>query len=327
MTSLNDLLNVSEITVEYETPDANVIALDRVSLAIPSKSYSLGIVGESGSGKTTLAMSIMNAIESPGKITHGEVRFDGRDILAMSRAELLKYRWEKVAIIYQSAMNSLNPVKNVRDPIHEVLQQHKHMSAASATAEAERLLAEVGIKGDRVLDYPHEFSGGMKQRVVIALALALSPSLLVADEPTSALDVVTAAKIQTLIKNEVIDKERSLIYITHEIALLRNLVKDLALMYAGEVVEIGPLEKVLRNPLHPYTEMLLSTLLSLDSTSDVLSRADVGKKDTDVIRAIIQKAGCKYVGRCPYAFQRCQVERPKLIQVEDGRWVACHKYH
>lgn len=323
---LSDLLNIDELTVEYETPSANIIALDRVSLTIPSKGYSLGIVGESGSGKTTLAMSIMNAIEFPGKVTHGKVMFDGTNILEMTRPELLKYRWEKVAIIYQSAMNSLNPVKSVRDPIEEVLQQHKRISGELAKSEAERLLDEVGIKRERVLDYPHEFSGGMKQRVVIALALALSPSLLIADEPTSALDVVTASKILDLIKNEVIEKQRSLIFITHEIAILRNLVKNLALMYAGEVVEIGPLEKVLSKPLHPYTEMLLSTLLTLDSTPEVLARADFRKKDTEVNLAVMQENACKYVSRCPYAFDRCRVERPRLIQVEPDRWVACHKY-
>lgn len=323
---MSQLLSVNEITVEYSTPGLAITALDSVSLSIPSKGYSLGIVGESGSGKTTLAMSIMNAVELPGRITHGQIEFEGENILDMSHAELLKYRWEKVAIIYQSAMNSLNPVKCVRDPIQEVLQRHKLMSKRNAKAEAERLLAEVGIKPERVLDYPHEFSGGMKQRVVIALALALSPDLLIADEPTSALDVVTAASILSLIKREMTQKERSLVFITHDIAILRSVVDNLALMYAGEVVEIGPLEEVLRHPLHPYTEMLLGTLLTLNSTPDILSRAETGKKDGGILQAIMLRTGCKYSGRCPYAFQRCQVERPRLTQVENGRWVSCHKY-
>ncbi len=332
-----DLLKVSNLSVEYKIGPLTIPALDRVSFTIPSKGYSLGIVGESGSGKTTLATSIMNAIEPPGKITVGVVAYNGKNILAMTRQELLRYRWEKVAMIYQSAMNSLNPVKSVRDPIQEVLQTHMRMPKDVARKQAENLLSQVGIKPERVLDYPHEFSGGMKQRVVIALALALGPELLIADEPTSALDVVTAARILTLIKNEVKEKHRSLIFITHEITILRGLVENIALMYAGEIVELGPIEPVLQHPLHPYTEMLLGTLLTMESTPDLLSRKDgreeekgnvasTGGETENALVPLLTKVGCKYRDRCPYAFERCQVEKPKLVEVEKGRWVACHKY-
>jgi oligopeptide/dipeptide ABC transporter ATP-binding protein len=324
----SELLKVSDLSVEFRLAGMTINALDHVSLTLPTNGYSLGIVGESGSGKTTLAMSIMDAIEPPGMVTGGQVEFEGTLLLNLKENELRKYRWEKVAMIYQSAMNSLNPVKSVRDPIIEVLREHRHMSKREATDEAERLLSEVGIKKERTRDYPHEFSGGMKQRVVIALALALSPQLLIADEPTSALDVVVQSQILNLLKNEVIQKQRSLVFITHEIAILRGVVEHLALMYAGEIVELGPIEEVLSRPLHPYTEMLLSTLLTLDSTAEMLSHTERGQveRGRDYVRAVGGAVGCKYAGRCKYAFDRCNVERPVLKEAEKGRWVACHKY-
>lgn len=320
-----DLLNLNDIVVEYFLKDASVRAVDHVSLTIPSDGYTLGVVGESGSGKSTLAMSIMNAIEPPGKITNGKIEFNGTNILKMRSHDLMKYRWEKVSMIYQSAMNSLNPVRNVRDPLVEVLRYHRGMSKSSAVDEAERLLVEVGLKTERARDYPHEFSGGMKQRVVIALALALGPDLLIADEPTSALDVVVTARILGLIKKEVNQHKRALIFITHEIAILRGLVDNLALMYSGEIVELGPLESILKSPLHPYTEMLLSTLLTFSSTVDQLALEEKEKSEVGPL-VLSSLSQCRYVHRCKYAFQRCKVEKPHLVQVQDGRWVSCHKY-
>jgi peptide/nickel transport system ATP-binding protein len=319
---MSDLLKISGIGVEYRSRNSIIRAIDGVSLEIPSTGYTLGLVGESGSGKSTLGMSIMNLIEPPGKIVSGSVEYMGKNILSMNKQELLKYRWEKVSMIYQSAMNSLNPVKQISDPIVEVLIEHKHMSKSEARDLTVKLLNEVGIKPSRFPDFPHELSGGMRQRVVIALALALSPNLLIADEPTSALDVVIQKQILTLIKREISQKNLSLIFITHEIALLGGLVNDVAVMFAGEIVERGPIEKVVFEPLHPYTEMLIGTILTKAIATHKLNQTSE-KKEID---EIIPLNSCRYSRRCKYAFDRCQRERPLLQHAGNGRWVACHKY-
>jgi oligopeptide/dipeptide ABC transporter ATP-binding protein len=298
-----------------------VIALDEVSLTIPSSGYTLGIVGESGSGKTTLAMSVMNSLEPPAKIVRGTIEFNGRNLFDMSKKELRKYQWRDVSMVYQAAMNSLNPVMTVLDPIVEVLRVHAKLPKRKAFERAQALLSEMGIDEKRASAYPHEFSGGMRQRVVIALALALSPKLLIADEPGSALDVVVQRKILALLRAQVIEKNLSLIFITHEISLLRGLVDNVAVMYSGEIVEVGPESKLLFDPLHPYTKFLISALLDLDSRrEDVVNFQPVSKVTN------VSPAACKYSGRCPYAFDRCSRERPLLREVEQSRFVACHKY-
>ena len=227
-------------------------------------------------------------------------------------------------MIYQSAMNSLNPVKTITHPIAEVLRYHKRLSKGEAFDQTIKLLQDVGISQDRALSYPHEMSGGMRQRVVIALALALSPRLLIADEPTSALDVVTQKQILTLIRRQNVEHGRSLIFITHEIALLNGLVEEIAIMYAGEIVERGAFEEVLSTPFHPYTEMLLGTILTVESPMRDLSRYSSASKEKTRIK------GCQCVQvREPVqvCFDRCTKERPLLKRTEKGRLVACHKYN
>ncbi len=315
------LLKISDVTVEYVQDQVKITALDRVSLNIPSN-YTLGIVGESGSGKTTLGMAIMNRIEPPGRIKEGNIEYMGKNVFGMDKKELLSYRWEEVSMVYQSAMNSLNPVKEISHPIIEVLVEHKKVSKQEARKIALTLLEQVGIGTERANNYPHEFSGGMRQRVVIALAIALSPKLLVADEPTSALDVITQKQILALLKTELLKRNgTSMLFITHEIALLPGLVDNIAVMFSGEIVELGSLEDVLHSPLHPYTEMLLGTILKMhsklsDSYMTPLKRS----------RRSASENLCKYVDRCKYAFQRCSEERPKLLEVGKGRRVSCHKY-
>jgi peptide/nickel transport system ATP-binding protein len=324
---MTSLLKVTDLSVEYRIEGRKdpIVALDGVSLDLPETGYTLGIVGESGSGKTTLGMSIMRLIERPGRIAGGRVEYKGADVLRMDNEELRRYRWKEVAMVYQSAMNSLNPVKSVSQPLVEVIQNHSRVPAPEARERALQLLSEVGIRKDRADDYPFEFSGGMRQRVVIALALALSPSLLIADEPTSALDVVVQRQILELLRHEMRSKGLSLIFITHDISILSELVQNVAVMYAGEVVELGPHDKVLFDPLHPYTESLLGSLVSLDS------KADIERDDPAPPRRVLTLEGagenyCKYVASCRYAFERCVKERPILREAENGRFVACHKY-
>src|SRR5579875_113103 len=323
-------LQIEDIRVHYAIGNRIVPALDGLSMEIPLERYTLGVVGESGSGKTTLGMSIMGSIESPGRVAGGSIKYDGTDILSLSKKELMKYQWEKVSMIYQSAMNSLHPVKRVRDPIIEVLREHRHISKKEATDIALKLLSEVGIKPERAGDYPHEFSGGMRQRVIIALALALSPKLLIADEPTSALDVVTQRQILSLLKKKVDQSGLSLLFITHEISVLSGLVDNIAVMYSGEIAERGPIDDVFEEPLHPYTEMLLSTLITVDADSQLGERArgSGGGTSAKTIfeRAAVRGNACKYVNRCKYAFDRCSKERPLLREVKKGRYVACHRW-
>lgn len=321
------MLKVTDLSVEYRVDGRKdpIVALDGASIELPEAGYTLGIVGESGSGKTTLGMSIMRLIDPPGRITGGTVEYQGRDVLQMDKEELRHFRWKEVAMVYQSAMNSLNPVKPISQPIVEVLQTHAKAPRSEARERALQLLSEVGIKKDRVDDYPFEFSGGMRQRVVIALALALSPKLLIADEPTSALDVVVQRQILELLRREMKSKGLSLIFITHDISILSELVQNVAVMYAGEVVERGSHDKVLFDPLHPYTQALLESMLSIDSTADI--DGDLAAPPRTALS--LEASGvsyCKYVRSCKYAFERCVKERPVLKETEPGRFVACHKY-
>jgi oligopeptide/dipeptide ABC transporter ATP-binding protein len=317
------LLQISDLAVDYKIEDYRVRALDKVNFQIPSKGYKIGVVGGSGSGKSTLGMAIMNSIELPGKISSGKIEFDGTDVLGLSKRELRDYRWKQVSLVFQSAMNSLNPVKPVSDPIIEVLVEHTGASKSEARERAIDLLTDVGIEERRVNDYPHQFSGGMRQRVAIALAMALSPQLLIADEPTSALDVVTQRQILALLKKKVSERNMSLMFITHEISLLLGLVDHVVVMYRGQVAEIGPVNKVLFEPMHPYTEVLVKTVLSFKSTTDTLTTASrTGSKRS----SLPIESSCIYNDNCKYAFERCKQERPLLRQVADDRWVACHKF-
>jgi peptide/nickel transport system ATP-binding protein len=320
------LVKVEDLSVEFAIgKDMSVQALDQVDFEIPSRGFSMGVVGESGSGKTTLGLALMKLIEPPGRLVSGEISYQGKNVLSMTNKELRNYRWKEVAMVYQSAMNSLNPVKPISHPIYEILRQHESVRRKEAVERTLKLLSEVGIEADRAKDFPHEFSGGMKQRVVIALALALSPKLLIADEPTSALDVVVQQQILKLLKREVTKNELSLIFITHEISILKGLVENIAVMFRGEIVERGPLDKILSSPFHPYTEMLLSTLLTMKSEIKNLDTRQV--KDESWSLWSTSKNACKYAGRCKYVFDRCKAEKPELLEVEKGRWVACHKFN
>jgi peptide/nickel transport system ATP-binding protein len=271
------MLNISNLTVQYVTGDHKTTALENVNFEIAERGYTVGIVGESGSGKTTLGMSIMNMIEPPGKILSGQVEYMGRNILKMSKEELRNYRWQEVSMVYQSAMNSLNPVKSVSEHITEVIRGHSTVSKAEAQERALRLLSHVGIRSDRANDYPHQFSGGMKQRAVIAMALALSPKLLIADEPTSALDVVVQKQILTLLKKQVMQEKLSMIFITHDVTILEGLVDNIVVLHDSRIVEYGPTEKILYQPSESYTKMLLSSILTLDSDRSTVFGRPLGE--------------------------------------------------
>ncbi|MHB8699828.1 MAG: ABC transporter ATP-binding protein [Nitrososphaerales archaeon] len=316
-------MNASNISVEYSLGNFKKLAIDNVSFSIPSTQYTTGVVGESGSGKTTLGMSLMNMINRPGRITTGSVIYEGSNVLTMNENELRLYRWKEVSMIFQSAMNSLNPVKRAADHITEVIRDHTNTTKSDSRERALKLLSEVGIEKEHVDDYPHELSGGMRQRVVIALALALSPKLVIADEPTSALDVVVQKQILSLMRREISERGLSLVFITHDLPILAGLVDQISVMFAGEIVEQGPASKIFSEPLHPYTEALLSSLLTLDA-QNTHPRSLSELRETNKPVAL---KGCKYQNRCKYVFERCKSDHPELRLVEGGRFAACHKYN
>jgi peptide/nickel transport system ATP-binding protein len=312
------LIRATDVSVEYYVGGRTTRALAGVSLDVKPSGYKLGVVGESGSGKTTLGLSMMNLIEAPGKVVGGRMEYDGKNVFDLPEEEARQFRWKEVAMVFQSAMNAFSPVKKASDHITEVIVQRTDMPKSEAREKALSLLSEVGIQSDHADDFPHEMSGGMKQRAMIAMALSLSPKALIADEPTSALDVVVQKQILQLLKREVSRLGLSMVFITHDIPLLWGLVDDVAVMFAGEVVEKGPISRILRAPMHPYTEQLISSLLTLDS--DVkMSEAKAS------LFAPVAEQGCRYRYRCKYAFDRCAHESPKL-KMQDDTLVACHKY-
>ena len=312
------LIRATDVAVEYRIGNRTTKALAGVSLDVKPSGYKLGIVGESGSGKSTLGLSMMNLIEAPGKVVGGRVEYGGKNLFEMSDDDIRGFRWKEVAMVFQSAMNAFSPVKRASDHIAEVLRERSDISKSQAREKALSLLAEVGIESEHADDFPHELSGGMKQRAMIAMALSLSPKVLIADEPTSALDVVVQKQILQLLKREVSRLGLSMVFITHDIPLLWGLVDDVAVMFAGEVVEKGPISRILREPAHPYTEQLISSLLTLDSS---LKMAE----SKGSIFAPIAEQGCRYRLRCKYAFDRCAHENPRLKKQGDVL-VACHKY-
>ncbi len=324
------MLNVSDLTVTYKINDKLLQpALDHVSLQIPGEGYTLGLVGESGSGKTTLGMGILNLLEPPAVRGSGKIVYNGTNIFEMSKEQLQKYRWHEVSMVYQSAMNSLNPVRRITDPLVEVIRVHEHATKAEARDLTQKLLLEVGIKREFINSYPHELSGGMRQRVVIALALALSPKLLIADEPTSALDVVVQREILQLLKREIEERKLSLLFITHELSLLEDLVENVAVMYRGEIVEIGTEDKVLNDTLHPYSQMLLRNLITMESSYEQLAALMSNNTMARVGGQPVPANACKFSNRCPFAFDRCRVEKPQLRETKGGggHKVACHLYN
>jgi peptide/nickel transport system ATP-binding protein len=318
---LESILRSNDLTVEYTVSGVRKKAVEGVNLEIFGSGYKLGLVGESGSGKSTLGLALMDLIEPPGKIVAGGVEYMGRDVLRMSPEDARKYRWKEVSMVFQSAMNALSPVKKASDHIAEVISQREGSPKREARERALRLLAEVGIEADFADHYPHELSGGMKQRVMIAMALALSPKLLIADEPTSALDVVIQRQILSLLRREVTKHGLSMVLITHDLPILSRLVDDVAVMFAGEVVEKGPVQKVFGEPKHPYTRELISSLLTLDSKEEAL----LTNSQTNQFAGAAD-SGCKYRLRCRYAFERCKTEKPILKDVGSGESVACHLF-
>ena len=312
------LLDVKDLVIHYETDDGVVQALNGVNLQILS-GKTLGLVGETGAGKTTLAKGIMQLIPNPpGKIKSGEVWYNGNDLLKKNKEDMRKIRGREISMIFQDPMTALNPVMTVREQIMEVILQHNNVNKEKAGKRADHMLELVGIPATRGKEYPHQFSGGMKQRVIIAMALACQPKLLIADEPTTALDVTIQAQVLDLIQNLKARDNTSMLLITHDLGIVAQICDYVAIMYAGEIVECGTVQEVYKNMIHPYTKGLMASIPNLIQNVKRLQTIDGLMPDPTCL-----PQGCKFADRCKFATDACREKVPDMVSVGETHTVRC----
>lgn len=316
----NPVLEVKNLRIHYETPRGDVVAVNGIDFTV-YRGEIVGLVGESGCGKTTAAMGILDLVQAPGKIKSGEVRINGIDVRKLDERQMRQLRWKEIALIPQGAMNSLNPVMRVSEQIRDAIETHKgRQPAGKVKQDIYELLNLVGLPA-RVYDmFPHELSGGMKQRVCIAMAIALRPPLIIADEPTSALDVV----VQRVVAQTILDvKERlgvSVVMIGHDMGLLAQMVDRLIVMYAGNIVEIAPALNAYLKPMHPYTQLLIASIPSIKERKPL--------KVTEGLTHDLRQnpPGCIFQYRCPHVMEICRSKVPPMLEMEPEHFVACHLY-
>jgi len=318
---LEKLIEIKDLSVKFETGRAIAYALNGINLTI-NKGEALGLVGESGAGKTTTALGMLNLIPQPaGKVTGGDILFEGKSVFKMSQKELMNIRGDKISMIFQNPLTSLNPVFTVGEQISMVLCKHKNMSKKKALEESGKLLEVVGIPANRVNDFPHQFSGGMRQRVGIAAALACNPALLIADEPTTALDVTIQAQILELIKELLTKYSSSLLMITHNLGIISEICQNVAVMYAGTIVEYGSVAEVFNSPLHPYTVGLIGSIPKISGPRERLASIPGAVASPNHL-----PIGCSFYDRCSKRMEHCKTERSIMVKMNDNHYVACHLY-
>lgn len=314
------LLEIKDLRVEFATRQGVATAINGVDLLL-QRGRALGILGESGSGKSVTARTIMGLLDTPpAKVTGGQILLDGEDLLSVTPKRRRELNAANVAMVFQDALSALNPVHPVGRQIGELYRVHRGYSRAEAKKAAIEMMDRVRIPAaaSRVNDYPHQFSGGMRQRIVIAMALALDPQLLIADEPTTALDVTVQAQILELLTEQQVENNMGLILITHDISVVREVTDQVAVMYAGRIVENGPTAQVLSEPAHPYTRGLASSVASEELKGQLLPAIPGSPPDL-----LNLPAGCAFAGRCPLANQQCATEVPELDEIAAQRHTAC----
>lgn len=319
------LLDVKNMKTSFYTHVGEVQAVRGVSFSL-NKGEALGIVGESGSGKSVTSMSIMQLLQYPGKVKEGEIIFKGEDILKKSKNEMMNIRGDEIAMIFQDPMTSLNPVYKIGDQIMEAIIRHQGLNKAEAREKAIDMLRIVGIPSpeERVDNYPHEFSGGMRQRAMIAIALSCEPDLLIADEPTTALDVTIQAQILELLK-ELKDKiDTSIILITHDLGVVADVCSRICVMYGGLIMEEGTAEEIFYEPMHPYTMGLLKSIPRMDEESENQRLIPIPGSPPDMIRPPV---GCPFAARCPYTMKICMEKMPEYTVTETGHRAVCWLGH
>lgn len=312
------ILEVKDLRVEYTSGKDIVQAVNGISFTL-AKGELLGLVGETGAGKTTTALSIMRLIPSPpGRIVSGEIIYKGENLMKKSERDMRKIRGHEISMIFQDPMTALNPMHTVGEQIAEVIKLHQNVSKQEALEKACQMMEVVGIDGARHGEYPHQFSGGMKQRIVIAIALACNPSLLIADEPTTALDVTIQAQVLELIEKLKEDFDTSLLLITHDLGVVAELCQKVAIIYAGSIVEYGTLEHVYNNTAHPYTKGLFGAIPSLDEDVDRLKPIPGLMPDPTAL-----PMGCAFSDRCEFASEACNAGPVPVTEIEPGHLVKC----
>lgn len=311
------LLNIKDLTIQYKTEDGVVKAVNGINLDL-KEGETLGLVGETGAGKTTTALGMMRLIPNPpGEIMSGNIEFEGRDLLSLSEDDMRGIRGNKISMIFQDPMTSLNPVLSVGEQISEVILIHQDINVETAIDKAKEMLELVGIPGARYNDYPHQFSGGMKQRVVIAIALACNPKLLIADEPTTALDVTIQAQVLDLMNNLKEKFKTAMLMITHDLGVVAQVCDKVAIMYGGEIIEYGKIEDIFESTKHPYTMGLFGSIPSLDSDVTRLNPIKGSMPDPTNL-----PSGCPFHPRCDKARDICSSRVPKHTNV-DGHRIKC----
>ena len=318
---MEPLLELKNLSVHYITDEVTVKAVNGISLTI-EKGESLGLVGETGAGKTTTALSIMQLVPNPpGKIVGGEILLEGQDLNKLSEVKKRELRGNRVSMIFQDPMTALNPVMSVGDQIMEVIRLHEKLSKEEAVKRTVDLLGMVGIAAERFDDYPHQFSGGMKQRVVIAIALACRPTLLIADEPTTALDVTIQAQVLTLISQLKEQSQMSLLLITHDLGVVAEVCQKAAIMYAGEIMEYGTVEHIFNETAHPYTKGLFQSIPTLTEKVHRLQSIP-----GQIFDPQDRPDGCVFAPRCPYATDECRKGVIPVTDLGGGHQVRCIHY-
>jgi peptide/nickel transport system ATP-binding protein len=312
------LLEVTDLKTYFKTQEGTLKAVDGIGFTL-EKGQAMGLAGESGCGKTTAALSIMKLLPANGYIAGGKILFMNQDMSKVTGDKLRAIRWRDISIIFQGAMNALNPVKRVGDQIVEPILLHESIEEAAAVKRVKELFSLVGINPNRIREYPHEFSGGMRQRVMIAMALACRPKLVIADEPTTALDVMIQAQILQLLKNLQSELELAMIIISHDLSVLAETCDLLCIMYAGKIVERSSAVEVFANPQHPYTKGLIAAFPNIKG--DRKMPASIAGNPPNLI---VPPKGCRFAPRCYMAKEICDQEEPPLIEVLPGHFAACH---
>lgn len=312
------LLEVKNVTIEYTVDHGKMVAVEDVSFTL-EEGEAMGLVGESGCGKTTMAKALMQLLASNGAVTKGQILFDGVDLVSLSKEEMRQMRHERIAMVSQSAMNSLNPVKTVGHQIMEGILAHRKIPKKEAYARAVEVFAMVGLEEKRLKAFPHQLSGGMKQRAIIAMALSLQPKLIIADEPTTALDVVVQDNILEQIKQIAKDTNSALILITHDISVVAEICDSILVMYGGKVMERSDTDSFFVSPRHPYSLGLQNAFPTLQSMAEKLISIPGSPPDLTVTQT-----GCRFQQRCPFMTELCQTVEPPLEQVANGQFSACH---
>lgn len=315
------LLKVSDLVIHYETEESVVEAVNGVSFEV-NEGETLGLVGETGAGKTTTALGILRLIPSPpARLVQGSIEFDGQDLLELSEVEMRKIRGNQISMIFQDPMTALNPALTIGEQVSEVIRLHQKLSRADAMTRACQMLEMVGITAERYHDYPHQFSGGMKQRVVIATALACNPKLLIADEPTTALDVTIQAQVLDMIRSLQSRLNTAMILITHDLGIIAEVCDKVAVIYAGQIVEYGALDDIFLNTRHPYTAGLFGSIPSVkESVRRLKSIKGLMPNPADL------PPYCSFYDRCERRTAACKCAEPPVIEVEPGHFVRCKLY-